>query len=131
MAEHGKNVWFTMKNLLRVMLLTLFVSLMFTTSASANRFGRMFDNLPGFTAPTQQDILDLALADKDPQLPPENLNEPSGMTYLGQFADHDLTLDEVPQPDHQINPTTIPNHRSLAFDLDSVFGRGPKRSPKY
>jgi hypothetical protein len=117
----------------RAILLAFLVSLVLATPAAAakhNHFGRMFSTLPGFNTPTPQEILDLALADKDPQLPPENLNEPSGMTYLGQFADHDLTLDLVPQPDHQINPTTILNHRTFAFDLDSVFGQGPVKSPE-
>lgn len=116
----------------RAMLLTLAVMLVLATPASAStHFGRMFDNLPGFTTPTTQDILDLSLADKDPVVSPDNLNEPAGLTYLGQFADHDLTLDLVPQPTHQIDPTTIPNHRTLAFDLDSVFGKGPKRTPQF
>src|SRR4051812_5359378 len=99
-------------------------------SASANNFGSMFPKMTGFTTPTVQEQLDLALADRDPGLPPENLNEPSGMTYLGQFADHDLTLDTLPQPTSPVDPTTLENHRSLAFDLDSVFGGGPRDSPE-
>jgi hypothetical protein len=99
------------------------------TSTNEN-FGRLFSNLPGFTAPTTQEDLDLSLADQDPNLPPENLNEPSGMTYLGQFADHDLTLDLVPQPVAPIDPATIPNNRTFMFDLDSVFGNGPSANPE-
>jgi len=122
-ADHSSHVRLAVK---RALLLTFIAALVLATPAQAkhNHFGRMLDNLPGFTTPTTQDILDLALADKDPVTTPDNLNEPSGMTYLGQFADHDLTLDMVPQPDHQINPTTILNHRTFAFDLDSVFGKG-------
>lgn len=99
--------------------------------ARADNFGRLFPQLPGFTAPTVQDQLDLSLADQDPNNPPENLNEPSAFTYLGQFADHDLTLDLVPQPTSPIDPTTIPNNRTFAFDLDSVFGRGPAQDPQF
>jgi hypothetical protein len=128
-AEHSSHVWLAVK---RALLLTFIAALVLATPASAathNHFGRMFDNLPGFTTPTTQDILDLSLADKDPVTSPDNLKEPAGMTYLGQFADHDLTLDLVPQPTTQIDPTTIPNNRTFMFDLDSVFGQGPVNDP--
>jgi hypothetical protein len=64
----------------------------------------MFPDLPAFQPPDQL-LVDLALAMKDPNLP-ENDNPagtPSGFTYLGQFLDHDLTLDATPLGDANIN----------------------------
>jgi hypothetical protein len=112
-------------------LLAICVAAIWPAHAHANNFGRLFPALPGFTAPSVNDMLDLSLADQDPNLPPENLEEPSWKTYAGQYADHDITLDRVPQPTTQIDPTTIPNDRTFAFDLDSLFGRGPVLDPQF
>jgi hypothetical protein len=86
----------------------------------------MFPNLPGFTTPSVTSILNLANADQDPNAPPENLNEPSAFTYLGQFADHDLTLDASDQPTSPEDPTQTPNNETFAFDLSDVFGNPPQ-----
>jgi hypothetical protein len=61
----------------------------------------------------------------------ENLAIDSGYTYVGQFIDHDLTLD--PRPNDlttPIDPNTLTNSRTPAFDLDSVYGGGPDASPQ-
>ena len=58
------------------------------------------------------------------------MNRPSGFTYLGQFVDHDLTLDPVPQPSAPVDPTGIVNGRTFRFDLDSVYGGGPAVHPE-
>ncbi|MBD3943315.1 hypothetical protein IF188_16610 [Microbacterium sp. NEAU-LLC] len=52
---------------------------------------------------------------------------PSGYTYVGQFVDHDITLDVSSAIDSPtvIDATTINNMRSPVLDLDSVYGRGP------
>ena len=52
-----------------------------------------------------------------------------GITFFGQFIDHDLTLDTLPQPDAPVDPTTLVNGRTFAFDLDSVYGGGPTEEP--
>jgi hypothetical protein len=58
---------------------------------------------------------------------------PAGFTYLGQFIDHDLTLDKtsgVPTGE----PVTIEElvqGRSPALDLDCLYGRGPGRDPQF
>jgi hypothetical protein len=44
-----------------------------------------------------------------------------GFTFLGQFIDHDLTLDPSPLG----GPASTKNVRTSAFDLDSVYGQGP------
>jgi len=51
---------------------------------------------------------------------------PAGFTYLGQFVDHDLTMDRTEaQLGDDINLGDLLQGRSPALDLDSVYGRGP------
>jgi hypothetical protein len=52
---------------------------------------------------------------------------PSGYTYVGQFVDHDITLDVSSALDAPalVDATVINNMRSPMLDLDSVYGRGP------
>ena len=54
----------------------------------------------------------------------------AGVTFFGQFIDHDLTLDNQPQPTDTVDVEGLVNGRSFAFDLDSVYGGGPKQSPQ-
>lgn len=53
----------------------------------------------------------------------------AGMTFLGQFVDHDVTLDAASALGTRIDPRTIPNIRTPALDLDCVYGAGPEASP--
>jgi len=57
----------------------------------------------------------------------ENYGMPAGYTYVGQFADHDLTFkaDDA----FQIKGNEGVNHRSTRFDLDSLYGAGPSLQP--
>jgi hypothetical protein len=51
---------------------------------------------------------------------------PAGFTYLGQFVDHDLTLDRTAaQLGEDVTVDELVQGRSPALDLDSVYGRGP------
>src|SRR5437660_7516511 len=53
---------------------------------------------------------------------------PSGMVYLGQFLDHDLTRDET-RLEHASNaPEKTTNLRIPRLNLESVYGGGPRRS---
>jgi hypothetical protein len=109
----------------------LLVALSLSAAADAQNFGRLFPSLPAFTAPTAQELADLAQTMHDDTLPAGDLaNTPSIFTYLGQFADHDLTLDTLPPPTGPVDPATLPNNRTFVFDLDSVFGGGPALSPQ-
>lgn len=54
---------------------------------------------------------------------------PAGFTYVGQFVDHDITLDVSSSLDVETDANTIHNMRSPALDLDSVYGDGPALSP--
>ena len=55
---------------------------------------------------------------------------PAGITFLGQFIDHDLTLDTEPSPIAPVNIKHLDNDRNGNFDLDSVYGDGPSGSPE-
>jgi hypothetical protein len=51
---------------------------------------------------------------------------PAGFTYLGQFVDHDLTLDATAlAPDQDVTVDELVDNNSPALDLDTVYGRGP------
>lgn len=114
--------------------LVLFVAALITVTivpAARADFGRMFPRAPGFTDPSAQQLADLAQTMLDPNLDAgDNLQVPSGFTYGGQFADHDLTLDLTAQPTAPVNPVGLPNSRTFRLDLDSVYGNGPAGSPQ-
>jgi hypothetical protein len=50
---------------------------------------------------------------------------PAGFTYVGQFVDHDITLDVSSRLDSETNAETVNNMRTPALDLDAVYGDGP------
>jgi hypothetical protein len=96
-------------------------------------FGRMFPGLavPVEEAPSNESLVRLAGTMLDAGKDQLNIaGTPSGFTYFGQFIDHDLTRDGQPLPSGPIDPTTLPNLRTAAFDLDSVYGRGPALDPQ-
>ncbi len=69
----------------------------------------------------------------DPNLSLVNKNNPrdtAGMTFFGQFIDHDLTFDATSRLGVRTEPTTSPNSRTARFDLDSVYGGGPVLQPE-
>ena len=104
------------------------------------RFGRMFRQLPAASWPAADvDLLATKLiAEEETEPTPEgqaddeeNNDIDAGVTYVGQFIDHDLTRD--PRPDDlttPIDPFSLPNARTPAFDLDSLYGGGSHSSPQ-
>lgn len=51
---------------------------------------------------------------------------PAGYTYLGQFVDHDLTMDRTDvMLGEDVSPTDLLQGRSPRLDLDSLYGAGP------
>lgn len=60
---------------------------------------------------------------------PDNPDMSAGMTFLGQFLDHDMTLDITSSLEKQVDPEMIENFRIPTFALDSLYGAGPKGSP--
>jgi hypothetical protein len=66
-----------------------------------------------------------AMTDADPAAPAgDNPNVPAGFTYLGQFVDHDVTLDLTSIGEKESDPGAVENFRTPALDLDSVYGLG-------
>ncbi len=53
----------------------------------------------------------------------------AGMTFFGQFIDHDVTLDAKSAIGTRIDPRAIRNVRTPGLDLDCVYGDGPEASP--
>lgn len=53
----------------------------------------------------------------------------AGMTFFGQFVDHDVTLDATSSIGTEIDPQSIRNIRTPNLDLDCVYGDGPEASP--
>jgi hypothetical protein len=110
-------------------------------------FGRLFPRLPAFASDSpgvRADLLELGkrggiMDAGDPPPPanpltpnpnnPDNPNLTAGVTFLGQFLDHDITFDPTSSLTSQVDPVTIPNFRTPAFDLDSVYGSGRRASP--
>ncbi len=116
-------------------------------------FTRMFKNLPPFAPPSDTYRLGVQafgakgglidandnLSDpiqsivNQPVFSPNNLDNPNmtaGVTFFGQFLDHDITLDKKSELMQKANPKKTVNFRSAAFDLDSVYGNGPTDSPE-
>ncbi|MFN0070357.1 MAG: peroxidase family protein, partial [Chloroflexota bacterium] len=112
------------------------------------RFGRIFSQLPPFATASpamRTALIDIGKAGgildakddlskgpvlliTDPNLSknnPNNTTHTAGTTFLGQFIDHDLTFDLTSRLGVPRAPESSPNERTPAFDLDSVYGRGP------
>jgi hypothetical protein len=118
----------------------------------SGKFGRLFGSLPPFAsdnpavraallelgkpggvmdAKDKLDVTPQALI-TDPALNLVNVNNPrmtAGMTFLGQFIDHDMTLDVTSSLERQADPEQIDNFRTPTLALDNVYGSGPDASP--
>ena len=120
--------------------------------ALTGHFGRMF-HLPPFAPPTNavRDALmelgslggimdandDLAagpvLLITDPNLSLVNRNNPThtaGVTFFGQFIDHDMTFDQRSRLGFPTQPIISQNARTCFYDLDSVYAGGPGGNPE-
>jgi hypothetical protein len=123
----------------------------FDGESGPGSFGRIF-KLPAFAAPSPDTTAALLALGKrgglmdahdeiaagpvalivDPSLSQNNRNndhETAGVTFLGQFLDHDMTFDTTSRLGEPTNPRTAPNARNPYFDLDSVYGNGPAGTP--
>jgi Animal haem peroxidase len=105
---------------------------MFLTSKdplAEGRFGAMFKRLPAFT-PNDDLLTSLAQTMVEPDTSDTFLNTSprlfAGFTFIGQFIDHDITLDTTPLDEQQQDPDAKVNFRTPRYDLDSVYGRGPQ-----
>ncbi len=111
------------------------------------KFGRLFPTLAPFasdTAAVRESLRELGkpggimdaqdqLFPADPLAPnpnnPDNPNMTAGFTFLGQFLDHDVTLDLTSSFERQLDPEAVENFRTPAFELDSVMGRDAGQVP--
>ncbi|WP_051798253.1 peroxidase family protein [Catenuloplanes japonicus] len=95
------------------------------------RFGRMFPRLralhldDGRLAEIAAAMAETAPRDADG----DNDRIPAGYSYLGQFIDHDLTFDPVSSLIKNSDPDALTDFRTPRFDLDNVYGRGPRDQP--
>jgi hypothetical protein len=107
----------------------------FSGIGDPGKFGIMFPDLIPLFAPDDA-LLALAkameeapLASGDPDPEGDNPDIPAGYTYLGQFIDHDITLDTTPLAQQNADVKATTNFRTPALDLDSVYGDGPGIHP--
>ena len=111
-----------------------------TGTAQQQMFGRLFPELPHYNAPDDATLDALTAAVTTTGTPgplfddgAASGNNPDGVraffTYLGQFLDHDMTLDSLPLPVDFVDPNTIPNNRDQRLNLDSVYGSANNPNP--
>jgi heme peroxidase len=73
--------------------------------------------------------IDALVASMEDRRGPDNPRIPAGYTYLGQFVDHDITFDPTSKLRGHNDLGALPNFRTPRFDLDSLYGSGPKDQP--
>ncbi|WP_420336135.1 peroxidase family protein [Roseibium sp.] len=98
----------------------------------AQTFGRLFPANPvKIKNITHKDVIHALDHLASDMAATENTDGPAdaGMTFLGQFVDHDITLDATSALGSRIDPATIANIRTPSLDLDCVYGAGPEASP--
>lgn len=117
---------------MRVLLLALFATALLASPASADTFGRMFSDLPGYAGPPDFELDVLTAANGpifDPNLDADDnpARKLSFNTYFGQFVDHDTTEDHNPSStlSGPVDPETLTNFQTPQLDLDSVYGGPP------
>jgi hypothetical protein len=94
------------------------------------RFGVMFKNADAYEPPDEL-LRSLAAQMSEPTgAVLDNPRIPAGFTFLGQFIDHDMTLDRTPLPEQQADPLALTNFDTPSFDLGSLYGRGPSADPQ-
>lgn len=102
------------------------------SAATPGRFGRLFPHLPElvhFNPPPERLGALGGPMDAGPATGDDNPRIRAGYTFLGQFIDHDLTLDVTSGIEARNDPDAIVNFRTPAFELDSLYGLGPAAQP--
>src|SRR5262245_23326214 len=113
---------------------------LWASAAKPQMFGRLFPELPPYNAPDDAtlDVLTAAVTSTGALGPLFDDGAATGnnpdqvrafFTYLGQFLDHDMTLDSLPLPADFVDPNTIVNDRDQRLNLDSVYGNRKRANP--
>lgn len=104
--------------------------------ATPGRFGRLFPELRSLRTfqPGSVELGKLGGAMDGGNPPPSDTsqNNPrikAGYTFLGQFIDHDLTLDTTSVLQQQIDVEGSRNFRTPVLELDSLYGLGMAAQP--
>ena len=94
-------------------------------------FGRLFPKAESNDDTRALIALGRAMVEEgEPGNPAGNTRTPAGYTFLGQFIDHDVTLDTTTQLGREIRSDyQLVNSRTAELDLDNVYGLGPDRTP--
>lgn len=102
-----------------------------TPQATFGRIHSASEGLPLALADYQTAIRNLADSMLEPEASMEDGAAAAGQAFLGQFIDHDLTLDAMTQLSTVFAPSvaTLPNFRTPRLDLDCVYAGGPEVSP--
>lgn len=98
------------------------------------RFCRMFQDLERFE-PDPEPLKELGKAMSESTDSNNDPDIPAGMTYLGQFIDHDISRTPEAGTDFVANPSvngsTLKNERTASLDLDSLYAGGPGAADFY
>jgi hypothetical protein len=89
----------------------------------------LFPDLPQLTDISDDALRDLAATMLDDGTGGDNQNIPAGYTYLGQFIDHDITLDVTTSGQQENDTAALLDFRTPALDLDNLYGNGPGAQP--
>lgn len=90
-----------------------------------NQFIKLFPELQTLNATTDElRLLANLMRDPLPRLVAADQRNYAGLTYLGQFIDHDITREKQTILENQglIDVNSLVNDRTSWFDLDSVYG---------
>lgn len=104
--------------------------------SQTGRFGRLFPELRTLKsfAPGPHELGKVGGPMDGGSPPPtdpsqDNPRIKAGYTFLGQFIDHDLTLDVTSVLEQQVDLGATHNFRTPALELDSLYGLGPLVQP--
>lgn len=100
----------------------------------AGRFGRMFPGLPprppgGLALAAKLGLPGGLMDGGQTTHDQENPEMDAGITFLGQFIDHNITFDPTSVLGRQVDPTAVRNFRPPRLDLDHLYGSGPGATP--
>ena len=99
------------------------------------RFSRIYPHVHRITPLREEMLVQLgqAMAQSDGSDPGgDDPHVPAGYTYLGQFVDHDLSLDKTRSVfGAEISVPELIQGRSPVLDLDSLYGQGPEEQPEF